>query len=256
MSLNPKMSSWQGKVVWLIGASSGIGLACARSLHQQGAHIIVSARSAEALDNFTTQHAGSLALPLSVEDAPAMTKAAQDIRTRHGKIDMVVYCAGHYCPQSARDFDSAQMQRHMSINYTGAVHMLDAILPIVRQQGFGHISLVASVAGYRGLPKALAYGPTKAALIHLGEALYLDLHSSNIGVSVVNPGFVATPLTAQNNFKMPALLSPEQAAAQMLAGWQAGRFEIHFPKRFTSVLKLMQILPYSLYFYLTQKATS
>jgi len=111
------------------------------------------------------------------------------------------------------------------------------------------------VAGYRGLPKALGYGPSKAALTHLAEVLYLDLHPRGLGVSVVQPGFVATPLTAGNDFHMPALITPEVAAAEILGGWARGEFEIHFPKRFTRWLKLMRLLPYSLFFRLVRRST-
>ena len=112
----------------------------------------------------------------------------------------------------------------------------------------GHVSLVSSVAGFRGLPKSLAYGPTKAALINLAEALYLDLHALGMGVSVVNPGFVATPLTARNDFTMPALITPEAAAAAIVRGWEDGEFDIHFPKRFTRWMKWLRLLPYRWYF--------
>jgi short-subunit dehydrogenase len=122
-------------------------------------------------------------------------------------------------------------------------------------RGKGHISLVGSVAGFRGLPKALAYGPTKAALINLAETLYLDLKDKGVGVSIINPGVVQTPLTAGNNFNMPALITPQQAAAEILRGWGRGAFEIHFPKRLTLWLKLLRILPNRLVLYLVAKAT-
>ena len=134
----------------------------------------------------------------------------------------------------------------------GALHVLSGVLPAMleaAQRGqAGHLSLISSVAGFRGLPKSLAYGPTKAALINLAETLYLDLHDLGIGVSVINPGFVATPLTAGNDFTMPALISPEVAAEAILQGWERGEFDIHFPKRFTRVMKLLRLLPYRLYF--------
>ena len=147
------------------------------------------------------------------------------------------------------------MLRHQDVNYTGALRLLDALLPRLLAQGHGHVSLVSSVAGYRGLPKSLAYGPTKAALTHLAEALYFDLHPAGLGVSVINPGFVQTPLTAQNDFHMPALMQPADAAQCMLQGWQSGDFEIHFPKRFTRWMKLMRILPYAWYFPLVARMT-
>jgi short-subunit dehydrogenase len=141
------------------------------------------------------------------------------------------------------------------VNYVGALYLLDAVLPALLAQGSAHISLVGSVAGYRGLPNSLAYGPSKAALIHLAEALYLDLRDKGVGVSIINPGFVQTPLTANNDVSMPALLTPQQAATAILKGWAAGAFEIHFPKRFTLGLKLLRLLPYRAYFALVGRAT-
>jgi short-subunit dehydrogenase len=170
-------------------------------------------------------------------------------------LDVVVYCAGYYKSVRATAYSLPEMLQHQAVNYTGALHMLDAVLPSLLQQGHGHLSLISSVAGYRGLPQSLAYGPTKAALIHLAEALYMDLAAQGIGVSVVNPGFVATPLTAQNTFEMPALISPAQAADAMLQGWSRGLFEIHFPKRFTRWLKLLRLLPYRWYFAIVHRAT-
>ena len=153
----------------------------------------------------------------------------------------------------AETLDLPDMLRHIEVNYAGALKVLDAVLPALLARGNGHISLVGSVAGYRGLPQSLAYGPTKAALINLAETLYLDLHPKGIGVSIINPGFVATPLTAGNEFDMPALLTPEQAAQAIVAGWGKGAFEIHFPKRFTLWLKLLRILPNRLFFSLVRK---
>jgi NAD(P)-dependent dehydrogenase (short-subunit alcohol dehydrogenase family) len=147
------------------------------------------------------------------------------------------------------------MLRHQEVNYNGLLRVLGEALPLFLQQGFGHLSLVSSVAGWRGLPNGLAYGPTKAAMTNLAETLYMDLQDKGIGVSLVNPGFVATPLTAQNNFPMPALLTPEQAAEAMRQGWAQGLFDIHFPKRFTLWLKLMRLLPYRVYFYLIRRFT-
>ncbi len=246
MAANPPIRDWHGKTVWLVGASSGIGLATAKALHARGARVAVSARQAQALQEFVQAHPGALALPLDVCDAPALREAAQSL-AGSGGLDLVVYCAGHYKPQRGFAYDLAEMRRHLDINYLGALHVLDAVLPHLLARGQGHLSLVASVAGYRGLPNSLAYGPTKAALINLAETLYADLRPRGLGVSLVNPGFVETPLTAQNRFPMPGLITPEQAAWAMVQGWQRGRFELHFPKRFTLWMKLWQWLPYRLY---------
>ena len=162
---------------------------------------------------------------------------------------------------TAFDFDVAL--QHVQVNQVGALVMLDAVLPVLLRQarsrdsalGAGHISLVSSVAGYRGLPQSLAYGPTKAALINLAETLHMDLAPLNIGVSLVNPGFVETPLTAQNTFHMPALTTPEDAAKAMVRGWERGLFEIHFPKRFTLWLKGLRLLGYGAYFAAVRRST-
>jgi NAD(P)-dependent dehydrogenase (short-subunit alcohol dehydrogenase family) len=255
MSLNPRIQDWTGRVVWIVGASSGIGRATASRLHALGAAVVVSARNAAALDRFVADHPGSLALPLDVTDRRAVAAGLAQLLALRGRLDLALYCAGHYQAMRAQNFDLSEMQRHMQVNYGGALVLLDAVLPALLAQGQGHISLVASVAGWRALPNALAYGPTKAALLHLAEALYLDLRGSGIGASVICPGFVATPLTAGNAFAMPALLTPEQAAADIVQGWRAGRFEIHFPKRFTLWLKLARVLPYAWYFAAVRRFT-
>ena len=254
MSYNPPLRDWHGKTVWLVGASSGIGQATAHALHEHGARVVVSARNAAALDAFVRDHAGAVALPLDAADPAAVNAAAQTVLAQ-GPIDLMMYCAGHYREMRAAEFDLAEMLKHQQVNYTGALYLLDALLPAMRQRGAGHISLVGSVAGYRGLPKSLAYGPTKAALINLAETLYLDLQASGVAVSLVNPGFVETPLTAQNQFSMPALISPAKAAEEILSGWAAGEFEIHFPKRFTRWMKTLRVLPYALYFPAIRKLT-
>ena len=143
----------------------------------------------------------------------------------------------------------------VELNINGVLNCLAAILPALLAQGRGGIGIVSSIAGLSGLPQALIYGPTKAALINLCESLYLDLHKLGIGVYLINPGFVATPLTAKNDFSMPALISAEQAALEIVSGIERGEFHIHFPKRFTHFLRLLRLLPYRAYFYLIHKVT-
>jgi len=254
MPYNPPLRDWHGKTVWLVGASSGIGQATAHALHEAGAKVVVSARNRAALEAFVAAHPGAQALMLDASDAAAVKAAAQSLLAQ-GPLDLMMYCAGYYREQRATGFDLTDMLRHQQVNYVGALYVLDAVLPAMLQRGRGHLSLVGSVAGYRGLPQSLAYGPTKAALINLAETLYLDLQASGVGVSLVNPGFVETPLTAGNRFSMPALISPAQAATEILAGWARGEFEIHFPKRFTLWMKTLRVLPYALYFPAIRKFT-
>jgi NAD(P)-dependent dehydrogenase (short-subunit alcohol dehydrogenase family) len=252
MSLNPRIADWNGRIVWLVGASTGIGRATAALLHQRGAKVIVSARTASALDGFVRAHPGSEALALDVTERVSLAEAAAEVVARHGRVDLVVYSAGVFKPMRATAFDLDEALRQLQINYVGALNLLAAVLPQLLQQAAagrgGHLSLVSSVTGYRGLPTALGYGPAKAALINLAETLYLDLNAKGIGVSVVNPGYVDTPATAQNNYPMPALIGADEAAKEMVSGWQRGDFEIHFPKRFTRALKLASLIGDRLYF--------
>jgi NAD(P)-dependent dehydrogenase (short-subunit alcohol dehydrogenase family) len=250
----PPLRSWHGRRAWIVGASSGIGLALAEKLHAAGAQVVVSARNAQALQALVARLPGAVALPLDVQDRAALRDAAARVDALGG-IDCVVYCAGHYKPQRATAFDLSEMLLHQQVNYVGALYLLDAVLPSMLARRSGHISLVSSVAGYRGLPQGLAYGPTKAALINLAETLYMDLSDQGIGVSVINPGFVETPLTAQNQFAMPALISPAQAADAILKDWARGRFEIHFPKRFTLWLKAARLMPFGLYQRMVRRLT-
>ncbi len=224
---------------------------CARP----GAQVVVSARNPQGVLDWAEQDAGVQWRALDVSDGLQVQATARALMAE-GPLDMVVLCGGLLPRQRATAMDMDDLlQQHDKVNYQGALQVIHAVLPGMLAQGRGHISLLSSVAGWRGLPNGLAYGPTKAALTHLAETLYIDLQDQGIGVSVVNPGFVATPLTAQNEFTMPALISPEEAARQMLKGWAAGQFDIHFPKRFTLWLKLLRLLPYRLYFPLVRKFT-
>lgn len=258
MPLNPPIMDWSGRLVWVVGASSGIGRATAHRLHALGATVVVSARNQQALDEFVASHTGSESVAVDVTARESMRAACDTVVRRHGRIDLALYCAGHYSAMSATEFDLDEALRHQQVNVGGVLHWLAGLLPqLLRQADAGasaHLSVVASVAGYRGLPRALAYGPTKAALINLAETLYLDLAPRGVAVSLINPGFVRTPLTAHNAFTMPALLSPEQAALAIVRGWRSGRFEIHFPWRFTWAMKVLRSLAPGLYLRLVGRA--
>lgn len=253
--MNPKISTWQGQRVWLIGASTGIGAETAKLLLAQGAQVALSARSADKLQVLAANHPQALVLPLDITQSTQVAQAHQQILRTWGAIDLYVVLAGGYTPMRADEFDLNAAKQLVDLNLNGVFNVLESALPQLRQQQCGGLAIVSSVAGYRGLPKALVYGPTKAALINLAETLYLDLAPQGIGVTIVNPGFVETPLTAQNDFKMPALISAAQAAQALLRGLAQGQFEITFPRRFTYWLKFMRLLPYRLYFYLVHKMT-
>jgi len=285
--LNTPIREWAGRRVWIVGASSGIGEALALALARRGARLALSARGRErleavcaacdaaagagptagdagALANAAVEPAhraespapaGVLALALDLSRAGEIERARDRLLAAWGGIDLVVFNAGTYRPLRAWELTAEAVRETLETNLVGTMSATAAVLPTLLAQGHGAIALVGSVAGYGGLPKALVYGPSKAALINFAEVLHLDLSPRGIGVFLIDPGFVATPLTAQNDFAMPALQTPEQAAAAIVDGFARGDFEIHFPKRFTRALKLLQLLPRPLYFALIRRAT-
>lgn len=250
-------SPWSGKRVWITGASSGIGAAVAREMAAQGAHVAISARSDETLERIIKELPGGphLALKLDARDAVATRAAVERIVGDWGGLDLALLAAGTYQPMRGFELDLDAARELLDVNLMGTLACVAAAVPPMLAAGSGQLAIVASVAGYRGLPKAVIYGASKAALINLAETLRLDLRPRGIKVQLINPGFVATPLTAQNDFKMPALITPEQAARAIVAGLQSKRFEIHFPKRFTRFLKILRLLPYGLYFPIVRRIT-
>lgn len=252
-SLNPKVTDWRGKRVWIVGASTGIGAALARELAARGAQQVLSARGVDRLAALVADLQHAVALPFDASDASAMQAAEQDAVRLLGGLDMVIFNAGTYQALRAWELTPENIRTTLNVNLLGVMDGVAAVLPGMLAAGQGHVVIVGSVAGYRGLPKASVYGASKAALINFAESIYMDLAPRGIAVSLVSPGFVATPLTAQNDFKMPALITAEEAAAEILRGLAKGRFEIHFPKRFSRFLKLLQILPARLYFALVSR---
>ena len=253
--MNQPIRNWKGQRVWIIGASSGIGAALAAALLQRGALVAVSARRADALRALAAGREAARVLAFDLNDDAAFAAAADTLFAAWGGIDLVVFSAGAYAPMRAWQLDANDIDRLLAINLRAPMAAAARLIPRLLKQGSGALAFVSSVAGYRGLPKAAAYGPTKAALINFAETLYLDLAPRGLSVYLINPGFVATPMTAANDFEMPALISPQQAAEEIIAGFGRGGFEIHFPRRFTWWLKLLRLLPYSLYFALVRRFT-
>ncbi len=253
--MNPRVSDWHGKRVWVIGASTGIGAETALLLLKLGARVALSARRQEALDRLSEGKILAFPRSLDITDHASVLQVRDAIVGRWGGVDLLLIVAGGYSEMRADQFDLDAANKLVDLNLRGVLNCLDAVLPMLLAQRSGAIGIVSSVAGYSGLPRALIYGATKAALINLCESLYLDLRPQGIGVHLINPGFVATPLTAENSFPMPALISAEQAAQYMVHGIERGEFHIHFPKRFTNCLRLARLLPYRLYFWLVHKVT-
>ncbi|TAG02465.1 MAG: SDR family NAD(P)-dependent oxidoreductase [Betaproteobacteria bacterium] len=254
-TLNPPIRDWPSQRVWIIGASTGIGKSLAEALLARGARVAVSARRADVLEQAFSAHTNALRLPLDLTDVDAVARGLDQVVSAWAAVDLVIIMAGTYSSIRAWELTAELVRETMQVNVYGVMNASALLTQHFLKQRTGHLSIVSSVAGYRGLPKALVYGPSKAAMINFAETLYIDLSEKGIGVSVVNPGFVRTPLTAGNKFNMPHLIEPEEAASQMIAGYERGEFEIHFPKAFTRQLKLLRLLPYRWYFKLIKKST-
>ncbi len=243
-------------VTWITGASSGIGEALALRLARDGRQIAISARNADALAAIARGAGNSMHdFALDVTDAAACARTVHAIEAAHGAIDLAILNAGTHAPMSADDFSVATARSLVEINLMGTINCLAPLLASMRVRGRGHIAIVASVAGYGGLPTAAAYGATKAALINMVEALKPDCDRLGIKLQLVNPGFVKTPLTDKNAFPMPFLLPVEKAVDGFVAGLASDRFEIVFPRRFALLLKLLNMLPYRAYFAVVRRMT-
>lgn len=257
--LNPPLKEWSGLRVWVIGASSGIGAAVAQELFKRGARVALTARNEAALQALTAGHSPTNAVvaPADVTDKDALAGAYQNIKKTFEGVDLTLVVAGTHIEMRANSFNLEQATQLITVNVVGVLNSFNTVLPdlLAHSPHFRGIGIVSSVAGYGGLPKALIYGPSKAALNNFCESLYLDLHPSGVAVYLINPGFIDTPLTQKNNFKMPFLISADQAAQKILHGIERGQFEIHFPQGFTRTLKFLRLLPYRLYFGLVKEVT-
>lgn len=257
MPLNVRVNDWRGRRVWVIGASSGIGRAFAEALFERGARVALSARNSAELDSLaqSAQPGQALVLPTDVNDSSDIENAYARLKETWSGFDLLVLLAGTHQPVRAWQLNADDAEQLFATNVFGVVRTLALVVPDLVQRGDGGIAVVSSVAGYCGLPTSLIYGASKAALSNFTETLFLDLRPKGVSVYLVNPGFVKTPLTDRNEFEMPALISPRQAAAQMLRGFENGEFEIHFPKRFTYFMKFLRLLPYRLFFPLIHRFT-
>ncbi|KQV83597.1 SDR family NAD(P)-dependent oxidoreductase [Rhizobium sp. Root1220] len=246
-------------IVWISGASSGIGRALALKLAGEGYKVAVTARDHEKLAELQTEAAdlpGSIVvLDGDVTSAEDMEHVLASIEYEHGAMALAIFNAGVYLPVHAEALSREVFERSFAVNLQGVVNCLIPAVRHMKAKGQGQIAIVSSVSGYGGLPTGAAYGATKAALINMAESLKFDLDKIGIRIQLINPGFVDTPATRKNEFPMPSLVSVDEAAAHISAGLKSQRFEITFPKRFTFLLKLLNLMPYSLYFWLVNRST-
>ena len=233
------MSAFTGKTYWLIGASEGLGRALAEELNLEGAQLILSARNGERLASLASMLPRTRVLILDVGDGEAVKAAAASV----GDIDGVIYNAGAYEPMAATDWQSDTALTMADVNFMGALRLLGALMPGFVARGAGDITLIGSLAAYRGLPNAIGYGASKSALVSLAETMRHDLKNTGITVRLVNPGFIKTRLTDKNSFKMPMLMEPEEAAQHVVRAMQSKRFRTDFPRPFSWAIRLYHYLP-------------
>ena len=241
------------KKIWITGASSGIGKALAEKFALEGWRVAVSARRKEILDEMADNKNIS-SYPLDVTNQEQINDVFSKIISEFGNLDLCVFSSGTYDPKLEQEINIQQNKFVMETNFFGVLHCIKSVEKYFKDRRDGHISVVSSIAAYRGLPNSSGYGPSKAALTNLTESLYFDFKKYNVRISLVSPGFIKTPLTDKNEFSMPFIKSPEFAAEKMFDGLTKSKaFEIHFPKALTMLLKFLRILPYRIYLFLIDK---
>ena len=241
------------KKIWITGASSGIGKALAEKFALEGWRVAISARRKEILDEMANNE-NIDSYPLDVTKQDQINEVSSKIINDFGKLDLCVFSSGTYDPKLEQEINIEQNKFVMETNFFGVLYCIKSVEKYFKEKQDGHISIVSSIAAYRGLPNSSGYGPSKAALTNLAESLYFDFKKYNVRISLVSPGFIKTPLTDKNEFPMPFIKSPEYAAEKMFNGLtKSTAFEIHFPKELTLFLKLLRILPYRIYLFLIDK---
>jgi short-subunit dehydrogenase len=241
------------KKIWITGASSGIGKAVAEKFAYEGWKVAVSARRKEILDNMA-QDLNIKSFPLDVTKRDQIENVFKNILNDFGELDLCLFSSGTYEPKDEQSIDPDKIKNVININFLGVIDCVKTVEEYFKKKKSGHISIVSSIAGYRGLPNSSGYGPSKAALTNFSESIYFDFKKFGVRVSIVSPGFIKTPLTDKNEFPMPFLKTPQYAAKKIFNGLvKSNAFEIHFPKGLTLILKLLRILPYKLYLFLVDK---
>ena len=244
------------KKVWITGASSGIGKALSIKFSKEGWQVAASARRENLLIELEKNYSNIYSFPLDVAASENTNNVFKKILEKLGNIDLCVFSTGIYDPKIEKEINLEQIRDVINVNFFGSVNCIKAVEKYFKEKKSGHISIVSSVAGYRGLPNSTGYGASKAALNNLAESLYFDFKKHNVRVSLISPGFIKTPMTDKNNFKMPFIKSADFAANKIYNGLTKGRaFEITFPKQLTIIMKILKILPYWKYFYLVEKLT-
>ena len=244
------------KTIWITGGSTGIGKAVAIKFASKGWNVAISARRENLLREISDNNESIYGFPLDVTDKSKCKEVFEQIKNKFQSVDICFFSTGTWNPKKEKDIDVEQIEDVFKVNFFGTLNSIKAVEEYFRNKKEGIITIVSSIAGYRGLPNSTGYGPSKSALNNLAESLYFDFKRSNVRVCLVSPGFIKTPMTDKNDFKMPFLKTPEYAAEKIYDGLtKKNNFEIHFPKELTLTLKFFSILPYRIYFYLVKKLT-
>jgi len=240
------MMNWQGKRYWLIGASEGLGAALARKLSSAGVEVILSARSEDRLKELVAELPGVASyVTVDVSDRASVAAAAEKV----GQIDGMVYLAGVYWPMKTQEWNAEQAEAMADVNFTGAMRAVGAVVPAMVARDAGHIVITGSLSGFRGLPGAIGYSASKAGTMALAESLHADLWKTGVRVQVANPGFIRTRLTDKNDFKMPFLMEPEDAAQEIFELMNdEGTFKRSFPRAFSLLFRASQFMPDWMYY--------
>jgi short-subunit dehydrogenase len=239
------MIEWSNKRYWIVGASEGLGLALAKKMSEAGASLVLTARNEARLKEIAASLPNKAeVLPLDITNLAAVKKSAKILKN----LDGFVFLAGAYWPMSAQEWDIGKVTKMVNVNLIGALHTLEVILPMFIEKNRGHLVFTGSLAGYRGLPAALGYGSSKAAIANLSETLRYDLKETSIKVQLINPGFIKTRLTDKNKFKMPQIMAPEDAAEKMFSNMNKNNFSSSFPAPFSWLFRVSRVLPDSIYF--------
>jgi len=244
------------KVIWITGGSSGIGKSLAYKFANEGWQVAISARRENLLKEISESNEKIKSFPLDVTDKVKCKEVFEQIKNYYGDLDICFFSTGTWSPKEEKDIDVEQIENVFKVNFFGTINSIKAVEEHFKNKKNGIITIVSSIAGYRGLPNTTGYGPSKSALISLAESLYLDFERYNVRVCLVCPGFIKTPMTDKNDFKMPFLKTSEFAADKIYDGLiNKNQFEIHFPKELTLTLKFFKLLPSKIYFYLVKKLT-
>tara|TARA_B000000565_G_scaffold240294_1_gene204370 strand:+ start:102 stop:860 length:759 start_codon:yes stop_codon:yes gene_type:complete len=244
------------KTIWITGGSTGIGKALAIKFSKEGWNVIISARRENLIKEISNDYENIHSFPLDVTDKLQCKKVFEQIRDKFENIDICFFSTGTWDPKREKDIDVDQIENVFKVNFFGTLNSIKAVEKYFKNKKKGTISIVSSIAGYRGLPNSTGYGPSKSALNNLAESLYFDFKRYNVKVCLVSPGFIKTPMTDKNDFKMPFLKSSDYAADKIYDGLvNRDVFEIHFPKSLTVILKILSLLPIKLYFAIIGKLT-